>query len=563
MKNGMMHKLLALAMVSAMSVSLLAGCGSKGGDKKAASDVKLTEKGTYPIVEGDKPLEMTMFTLSMPNVEDLATNDFTKFMEEKTNIKWNFVTGGRDDWQDKLTLLLQADDYPDMIFGISPDLAKYGVDEQIIVPIDEYINEETMPNYMKMIKDNGFDLDLTRETDGKIYSLAEVNACYHCSYARKMWVNKHMLDEMGVAVPTTTQEFIDVCKKFKEYKPNGIAVAGAASGWFANAQDFLLGAYTFIPASSDTFKVKDYVALDTSSDKMINTAVTDEYREGLKFLKELYDMGAFYDGNFTQKEEQMKSLINQADEPVLFFPDGTISNVIDSESNNELYRHYVAMAPLKGPDGTQIAWTKPNFGFSSGGVMITDKCKNPEAALRWADFFYSEIGDLSSQYGPDEGKDWVLNPEGKKGLNGKPALYEVLNTYSPEAQNHDWQDIGIRVATDSYRLGQAIDDNVDPYEPGGLEKLLYDASKELYEPYGHNTKIQNLDELKVTSEESSKVSTPLVEINKVITENQVAFITGKKDINDDAAWQAYIKDVDNAGLPAVLEVYQTAYDRSK
>ena len=40
-----------------------------------------------------------MFTMTMPNIEDFATNDFTKYMEELTNIKWSSlpedVTTGR------------------------------------------------------------------------------------------------------------------------------------------------------------------------------------------------------------------------------------------------------------------------------------------------------------------------------------------------------------------------------------------------------------------------------------------------------------------------------------
>lgn len=42
-------------------------------------------------------------------------------------------------------------------------------------------------------------------------------------------------------------------------------------------------------------------------------------RKGLKFINELYKKGAIYDGDFTQTGEQMKTLVNQADEPVLFF----------------------------------------------------------------------------------------------------------------------------------------------------------------------------------------------------------------------------------------------------
>lgn len=196
----------------------------------------------------------------------------------------------------------------------------------------------------------------------------------------------------------------------------------------------------------------------------------------------------------------------------------------------------------------------PNYGVSSGAVCITDNCKNVEAALRWVDTFYSETGDLCSQYGADEGTDWVLNPEGKVGLNGEPALYEVLNVYSAEAQNHDWQDVGIRVAPEAYRLGQAVDADVDPYAPEGLERLLFDATEELYEPYGASSNIINLNELKVTDEESTEVSTIAVEIEKIIEENSVAFMTGAKDI--DAEWDSYLNTMDKAGLSTLLDVYR-------
>ena len=559
MRRKALMKAAALGMAAVMTVGMFAGCGSgsDSGQGDSGSSVELNDAGTYPIVK-DGTLDMTIFTMSMPNVEDFATNDFTKFMEEKTGIHMDFVTGGRDDWEEKLNMLLQSDDYPDIIMGVSPNIAKYGVKEGIFIPLDDYLTEENVPNYLNVMKD--FDLGVTRETDGKIYSLADINDCYHCKYARKMWVNTYYLDQMGCEVPTTTDEFIDVCKKFLEMKPDGIAVAGANEGWFTRMQDWLMGAYTFVPAKSETLVVRDYVALDTDTSKGTCVAASDQYKEGLKFIYELYEIGAIYDGDFTQTSEQMKTLINQEDEPVLFFTAGTISDAIDSASNNELYRHYEAMAPIAGPDGTRIAWTEPNYGVSSGAVCITDNCENVEAALRWIDFFYSETGDLCSQYGPDEGTDWVLDPEGKVGLNGEPALYEVLNTYSAEAQNHDWQDVGIRVATESYRLGQAVEADVDPYSPDGLERLLFDATEELYEPYGANTNIVNLNELKITDEESTDVSTIAVEVEKAIEENSVAFMTGAKDI--DAEWDTYIQDLDKAGLQTLLEMYQTAYDRS-
>lgn len=566
MRKGL-KKFLALGLTAVLAVSSLAGCGEKtdqgkgnavksGNTNGTASGVALNEAGTYPIVKDGK-LELSVFTLSMPNVQDFETNDFTKFLEDKTGIHINFVTAGRDEYEEKLNLLLQSGNYPDVILGGAPNLAKYGVKEGVIIPLDDYLTDKNVPNYLKLVAN--YDINKTKEADGKIYSLGGVNDCYHCQFARRMWVNQKYLDEMGVKIPTTTEEFKDVCKKFLEHKKGGIAVAGAASGWHTRMQDWLMGSFTFVPGKSATLSARDYVVLNDETKKMEEVANTDAYKEGLKFMRDLYKMGAIYDGNFTQTSEQLRTLANQADEPVLFFTAGVNSDVIDPDSNNELYRHYVPMAPLKGPDGTRIAWTIKNSGFSSGGFCITDKCQNPEAALRWVDFFYSETGDLCSQYGAEEGKDWVLKPEGKVGLNGEPALYEVLNLYSSDPQNHDWQDVGLRVAPAPYRLGQAVDANVDPYSPAGLEKLLFDASKNLYEPYANNTKLLNLSELKLTDEESTAVSTMAVELEKLIEENSVAFITGSKDI--DAEWDSYKDAMNKAGLEEILKTYQTAYDR--
>ena len=546
MKKKVLSLALAASMIMGMSATTV-----------FADDVELNPGGTYPVVK-DGTLEMDMFTMTMPNVEDIQTNDFTKYMEELTGITMNFMTGGRDDWEDKLNMMLQSGDYPDVILGVSPNLAKYGVKEGMIIPLDDYLTEENVPNYLKTMEEYG--LDMTREADGKIYSLADINVCYHCQYGRKMWVNKRYLDEMGVEIPTTTQEFYDVCEKFMEYKPTGIAVAGAAQGWFSRMQDWLLDAFTLMPAKSSTLSVRDTVARDKETGKAICVGTTDEYKEGLKYMKSLYDIGALYDGDFTQTAEQMKTLINQPDEPVLFFTLGTISDGIDAATNPDFYKDYVCMAPIEGPDGTRIAYQSPNPGVSSGAFAITDKCENPEAALRWVDFFYSATGDLCSQFGAEEGTDWVLNPEGKVGLNGEPAAYEVLNRYTSETQNHDWQDIGIRVAPASYRLGSAVDPDVDITKPEGLEKLLYDASAELYEPYAGTSNIELYDELKITDEESSNISVVAVEIEKIIEESTVGFITGAMDIDGD--WDSYVDSVDKAGLADLLAMYDSAYARS-
>lgn len=560
-------RILALVLCTAMALGATA-CGkpaasgsastatpaASGSTAAAGDDSNLNPVGTFPIVK--TPEEYTIFSITAPNVEDMETNDFTKFYEEKTGIKIKWELATRDNWKEKLNLALSTNDYPDAIMWFSPDLPKYGVKEGVFIQLDDLI-EENMPNYVKMLGDS---INTTRQTDGHIYSVGGVNECYHCMYAKKMWVNTMWLEKMDMEVPTTTEEFYNVCKKFLEINPKGIAIGGTVpgKGWHSSFEEFLLNSFTLAQAGSQSFN--DWTVVDGSG-KVITTANTEAYKEGVAWLKELYDLGAIYEGDFTQTEEQLKTLVNQPDEPVLFLSTGTISNHIDAVANNELYGHYEVMSPLKGPKGVQNATYMKYSGVSDGGgLVITDKCENPAALLRWADWFYTTEGSLSSQFGAEEGKDWVLAPEGKVGLNGEPALYEILNIYSAEPQNHDWQDVGMPARPNDFRLGSATDADVDMKSADGLEALLYYSSKEKMEPYAQDPTVMDvLPGLKFTDEETTSIQTIGVEVAKSIAENRVAFITGKRDL--DKEWDAYVKELDSMGLQTLLEVYQAAYDR--
>ena len=125
-------------------------------------------------------------------------------------------------------------------------------------------------------------------------------------------------------------------------------------------------------------------------------------KEGLKYIKSLYDLGAVYEGNFFNSEDSLKSLVNQEGEPVLFFPRNYSAAYIDSSASSELYRHYEVLPPVEGPTGLRQT---PFYRYDSvyeNRFVVTDKCKYPEAALRLADWFYTDKTDLIAQYGSEE-----------------------------------------------------------------------------------------------------------------------------------------------------------------
>ncbi|MDR0569159.1 MAG: extracellular solute-binding protein [Spirochaetaceae bacterium] len=553
----------AAACIPLVCLVLLGSCGGKSGDsggKSVSSAAKAdlyTPAGSFPITK--EPITMTMFAMSAPNVIDLQTNDFTKYLEEKTNIRWNFVTAPDDSAIEKMNLLLSSNEYPDVFMFRTPNVTMYGMQEGILIPLEDLI-PQYMPNYWKFMQENPELWAQQRQADGHIYGIASFNECYHCTHYYKLWANMDWIEKIGLGVPTTTEEFKAVCKRFLELKPDGIAITGSTTGWGEQFVDFLLGSFITSPGRRPT---NDRLAVSPSGE-VVTIANQPQYREALRFLRELYAQGGIYDGGFTQESGQYRSLVNQPGAPVLFLASGAIVNSVDAETNPALYKAYRAVAPFKGPDGTRI---NTNFKYDSlqeNKLVITDRCKYPEAVLRWADHFYTLEGYLQYQYGANlDGKDFVLNPPGEVGLNGKPALFKVLNQYTAEAQNHDWQDIGLIYATADIRLGEATDPNIDITSSAGLEKLLVIETETVCEPYSQ--KPDQFDvlpaRLKLTSEEANSVQTIGVELVKYIDENQVAFITGRKSL--DADWNAYLAGFDRLGLPEYLKVNQAAWNRQQ
>lgn len=550
----------ALAILLACSFTLaLTSCGSKKTEDKAkdASQAasQLTKVGEYPISE--KPIEMSMVRLAMPNVTDFTTNEFSKFIAEKTNINWKYQTVNMDTSDEQINLMMSKNPLPDAFLFATPKVAKYGVSEHLLLPLEDHI-KENMPNFMAYVKERPEIWGQITQSDGHIYGLPAINDCYHCKFRNKMWVNTEHLKKLGLEVPKTTEELKEVMKAYKKANPNGIPMSGSTDGWGHQFYDWITNAFILDPG---TYSGK----LVLSQDKKIESIATkNEYRSALKYMNDLFKEGLIDDSAFTQTADNYRKLMNNEGEPVLFAPFGTISDAYDVNSKAQAYAAYRVISPVKGPEGKQHATFFKYDGVAENKFVLTKDCKNQAAALRWIDYFYTLEGYLSMQFGDDKDKDWKLNPEGKKGLDGSQALYEIINQYSSDPQNHDWQDVGLNFATEKTRFGQATDSDVDIKSAAGLEKLLYLESKEKCEPFAQDPSkdYDVLPVLKFTAEETDQLNQITVDVKKYLEENRAAFIRGVQDPNDDAAWNAYVQGFDKVGLNTLIKLSQTAYDRA-
>ncbi len=180
-----------------------------------------TPAGQFPIVK--EPITFKVLVSNGEQVSDFNKNAYTQWLEEKTGVNLEIDVVNTTDAQAKLNLVLASGDLPDILLGFSPStslIAQQGV-QGTFLPLNDLMAKYGDETKRVFQKERPQLLPLITSPDGKVYGLPEVNECFHCFLAQKMWVYKPWLDKLGLAVPKTTDEFEAMLKAFKDKDPNG------------------------------------------------------------------------------------------------------------------------------------------------------------------------------------------------------------------------------------------------------------------------------------------------------------------------------------------------------
>ena len=544
-------KLVCLVLCAGL---ILTGCQKNESKEKQAEDTQkkqsiVTEPGTFPIVK-DK-VTLKIFTMQSPQIENLETNDLTKWYEEKTNVHIEWEQAPQTALDEKRKLSLASGDYPDVYMASAMTMEEemlYGP-QGAFIPLNDLIDKQTV-TLKKIFQDDPTTRESVTTLDGNIYSLPNTAGTFHTTLPQKMWINTKWLNKLNLKLPATTDEFYQVLKAFKEKDPNGngksdeIPLVGSKdignrTGRVVRVEGFLMCAFIYND-SENRFILKDG-KIDVAFNK-------PEWRKGLEYMKKLYTEGLIDTSAFTMTKEQVKQLIEKADAQIV----GAVPQQSPSEIANmagERHKDYAALPPLKGPDGVQTASWYP-YQHKPGVYVITKACKYPEVAMRWVDWFYTMEGTLRSRVGR-EGIEWARAKPGEKSYTGKDATWIKLTTLGG-IQNVSWMALNApnNMLIHSDQVG---DTNI--YSASGLETRLYQASK-LAEPYKPK---EVVPPLYMGSSDIQTIAQLQTEINSYVNECIVAFAIGGMDLAKD--WDKYIKNLDTMGLKNYLSIYQKTYDQ--
>ncbi|GBG10178.1 hypothetical protein PAT3040_04896 [Paenibacillus agaridevorans] len=525
------------------------GNGGSGNNAGGEAGVKVSAPGELPITE--EKTTIRIMTHSNPLVENFETNEFTKFLEEQTNIhiEWEIIPDKSA--SEKLGLVLASgEDLPDVIMSLamSPTQQMIYGGLGLFTPLNDLIEQYGVET-KKMFEELPYLEDTIKAPDGNIYAMPSPNEGFHAMYMQKMWIYQPWLDELGLAMPTTTEEFYNVLQAFKTQDPNRngkadeIPFSGSPTGYLTQVHNFLMNAFTYAPHS--------WITVDNG--KVSVPYNKPEWKEGLKYLNRLYADKLMDPQALMQDGNQLKQLGENPEIPIL----GAVSTLHMGEftqffGESGRWLDYVAVPPLKGPAGYQVAPYDPYGVLNLGSYVITKDASNPEAAFRLLDYMYEyEVSKRSATGRP--GIEWDYASEGEVAIDGGAAKWKPLKSWG-NVQNVHWNLSGPVFNSAANRMAQA--DNPD----NPLEKILYAETKEKYAPYQVPLE-QIVPPLYITDEQSAELADLQLVLHNRVNETMARAITG--DFNLDKDWDSYVKSLDDMNLARYLELYQTAYDAKK
>lgn len=527
------------------------------------------------IVPEGEQVTLTLFQSLSDKVDALNSdkNSFTKLLEDATGLTLNFAVAPQSDSRTKLNVLLNSGDYPDIISSRAyprTEMAMYA-EQGVFIALDDYLTEALAPNTLDVFEAYPPARVVCTGSDGKVYSLPDVNDCYHCMYGNgRAWYYMPWMRSINNDVyPETTDELMTYLKYIRDNDVNGngdpndeIPVAFVKD----DADSFIRWI-----ASSFMIYPKDHYRLE--DDGTITACFTeDAYKQALAFAHEMYAEGLILEESFSIA---INDLNNIGEDPSgnkfgLIVGWGPERGVVRNGETKRWFE-YFALPPVAGPDGARYHNYTGSWGSVGTGYFITDKCRNVEYAVQLGDLLLSYFYGYSSLYGT-KGIGWDdPSSEDAVDFNGNPAMYRELVQGASQPMNTSWNQVNIMYRNVDWWMAREAEGAVTirAYLDGDFtlrdEAAAYPSYNEVMKYYACN---KNLDPYKfddkyivpplLYDDETADIvadANTLVEAYR--REMMAAFVIGSRDLSE---YDAYVQELNDMGLQDILSSMTKAYD---
>ncbi len=378
-----------------------------------------------------------------------------------------------------------------------------------------------------------------------------------------MWINWTWLDKLGLEMPDTTEDLEAVLLAFKEQDPNGngeadeIPLTGAIGTWHADIYNFLMNPFIYNDGSNYLY-INDNKEVDFAANK-------PEWRDGLAYMKGLFDQGLMDPQGFTQNLEAGRAVMN-AETTVIGAYTAGHNRMFPRDDDNSLWPQYHAVPPLMGPAGVRQSAYFPS-GVGDGKFAITNKASDIQArkAMEIANWAYTEEGTIMQIWGLPENSDGLVNwryaEPGEFGLNGQPGIvWGAPHAWTSTSRKDAW---GMELIFWHFDLFNGWVATQDITIVEGYERfLVLESDKYIPHVPAPDMRVSigrsASGGLFFPEETAQRVAQIRTELQAHVTQHAAAFITGQKDL--DADWDAYVAGIEALGVQEFVDTVQKAED---
>ena len=520
-----MKKLIALALVLVLCLSVFAGCGSK--------DTASGESGG-----SDEVITLTVFDKNSGS--KTFTDPVAQKIMEDLNIKIQ-VENPTGDPSEKLNLMLSGQNYPDIVLIGQGEIVTRYIEAGALIPLDDLIAEYG-PDVVEMY---GETMNKTKHTDGKNYWLANWYGVEPDASAGVL-MRKDLLAEIvgeeraNSPEPFTQSEYIDILKQFKEKFPTIDGKETVALTLNADAKNY-------VGTMRGMFGMKSYYQ---TADGLEHEVKNPAYKEAMLFLNGLYTDGLLDKEWVINKTEQWEQKLSSG---IVFSTwnsywdtDGVNSTLAATVGEDAQFFCYKVVADSISADQTTYNG-RSTLGWDAIG--ITDNCKNPEAAMKLMNYLASEEGQYLLLWGL-EGEHWTI----ENGVHvPREDLYNGLKNEFDKTSN----DTGVRKWTWFIKNGYGSDGT--PYDLT-TKYVLTPTAEFANKVFGASDRWDTADFANLEPAGSTPLGLKWQKINDVYTQYYSKVINAANADEAASVFDAMVAEMENAGLAECEEYISEQYD---
>ncbi len=528
----MKKRILSIIVVIIMVVSMF-GCGSKpsGKNESKTSTIDFNKTG-YPIV--NEPITLTVGVMADTSYQaawdELA---WVKKVEEASGINLEFVVYNDDR---AVAMAFAGQEFPDISWGVGSaqqlgDAAKGGK----VYALDEYMDEYA-PNWAKYFESNAETLKKVKSSDGHIYSFPMVREePYHYGVRDLLQINKTWLDELGLSVPTTTDEFYTVLKAFKENAGKGSIPSNVVPFYFKNLTANVGGALDIFNSFGVYVSTENFDVTVDDNGKVVYNFANPDIKEPLKYIHKLMKEGLISKNALTDSMSVYAAKTMTATKTLGCYP----AYYNYSTDKDE----YVNFGPLDSGNGKTPLMRSQTNTVENNYFTVYTECEYPEVAVRLANMLAEPEWTIQGTYGMLDNPNSTLY----KDAEGNYVARGGLNGYDLNAE------------VPSFRFACLMSEelfNTIKFEETSNRYQRQRAVETTYA--GKTMKRENLYPFFNMSEENYTEITDLyLDIHEYMTQTFNNWVVNG---GIDEGWKGYVNQLENLGLSRYLELLQEELD---